>query len=139
MEGYSGTPLAKKLGIKSGFKIVLVNRPKHYKELFADFPEDIIEVLEPKKEQIDFIHVFCVTLNDLKTQMVKLKPLLKKDGLIWVSWPKGASKIETELSRDIIRDYMLSEIKLVDVKVAAIDADWSGLKFVYRKVDRKKT
>ncbi len=57
--------------------------------------------------------------------------------MIWVSWPKGTSKIETDLNREVIRNYMLSEIKLVDVKVAAIDADWSGLKFVYRLKDRK--
>lgn len=137
MEGYSGTPLAKKLGIKSGFKIVLVNEPKHYRSLFTDFPTDVLEVSEPKTESVDFIHVFCITLNDLRTQLISLKLLLKKNGLIWVSWPKGASKIKTELNRDLIRDYMLSEIGLVDVKVAAIDADWSGLKFVYRKGDRK--
>ena len=136
MEGYSGTPLAKKLGIKSGFKIMLVNQPKHYKSLFADFPENVLEVSETKLESVDFIHVFSTTLNDLKERLIKLKPLLKKDGLIWVSWPKGTSKLKTDLNRDLIRNYILSEIHLVDVKVAAIDIDWSGLKFVYRKEDR---
>lgn len=136
MEGYSGTPLAKKLGIKSGFQIHLVNQPGHYKSLLTDFPESAVEVQKPKEGTIDFIHVFCRAMHELKMELPRLKPLLKKDGLIWVSWPKGASKIPTDLNRDIIRKYILDNIKLVDVKVAAIDKDWSGLKFVYRKKDR---
>ncbi|WP_242133792.1 DUF3052 domain-containing protein [Aestuariivivens marinum] len=135
-EGYSGTPFAKKLGIKSRFKIVLVNQPKQYKSLFVDFPEDVLEVSEPKSESVDFIHIFCTALKDLKIQIVKQKPYLNKDGLIWVRWSKETSKMATDLNRDLIRDYILSEIKLVDVKVAAIDTDWSGLKFVCRKEDR---
>ena len=137
MEGYSGTPLARKLGIKEGDTILLVNQPKHYKDLFADFPEHIVASKLSKPESINFIHIFCFTKNEMQLQLQKLKPLLKKNGMIWVSWPKGASKIETDLNREIIRDYMLSKIKLVDVKVAAIDPDWSGLKFVYRTKDRK--
>ncbi|WP_242131235.1 DUF3052 domain-containing protein [Aestuariivivens marinum] len=124
------------MGIKSRFKIVLVNQPKQYKSLFADFHEDVLEVSEPKSESVDFIHIFCTALKDLKIQIVKQKPYLKKDGLIWVRWSKETSKMATDLNRDLIRDYILSEIKLVDVKVAAINADWSGLKFVCRKEDR---
>ncbi|MBC3758232.1 DUF3052 domain-containing protein [Hyunsoonleella sp. SJ7] len=136
MEGYSGTPLAKKLGIKNGFQIYVVHPPKNYYMLFHDLPENIIEAQNPKKEKVDFIHAFFKTMDDLKSELPKLKLLLKKNGLIWVSWPKGKSNIPTDLNRDIIRTYMLNEIKLVDVKVAAIDKDWSGLKFVYRKEDR---
>lgn len=136
MEGYSGTPLAKKLGIKNGFTILLVNEPKHYKSLFRDFPLDTKEVKRPRQETVDFAHVFCTTEKDLKTFLPKLKPALKKDGMVWVSWPKGASKIETTINRETVRDYVLSKIGLVDIKVAAIDANWSGLKFVYRKEDR---
>lgn len=137
MEGYSGTPLAKKLGIKNGFTILLVNEPKHYKSFFTDFPTDTKQVKRPKLETVDFIHLFCTTEKDLKIYLPKLKPALKKDGMLWVSWPKGSSKIETDINREVIRNYILSEIELVDIKVAAIDADWSGLKFVYRKEDRK--
>lgn len=137
MEGYSGTPLARKLGIKNEFKILLVEQPEYYKTLFTDFPETVYEEHDPSNQSLDFIHIFSVTLNSLKVQLPKLKPLLKKNGILWISWPKGTSKITTDLNRDIIRSYMLTEIKLVDVKVAAIDADWSGLKFMYRKEDRK--
>ena len=137
MEGYSATPLAKKLGIKDGFTLLLINAPDHYKSRFADFPLNTKEAKRPRTETVDFIHVFCTSEKDFKKYLPKVKPALKKDGMMWVSWPKGASKIETNINRETVRDYMLSEIGLVDIKVAAIDADWSGLKFVYRKVDRK--
>lgn len=137
MEGCSGTPLAKKLGIKRGFHIYLVNQPAHYKSLFEDFPEDTIELTDPEITTVDFIHVFCRTQDEMKNYLPSLKSLLKMDGLLWISWPKGTSKIVTDLNRDLIRSYVLEEIKLVDVKVAAIDKNWSGLKFVYRKADRK--
>lgn len=136
MERYSGTPLSKKLGIKTGFKIHLVNCPLHYRSLFHEFPDDIIEVQKPQEESLNFIHVFCRLEAELHYELPKLKPLLKKDGMIWVSWPKGTSRIQTNLNRESVRDYMLRNIKLVDIKVAAIDKDWSGLKFVYRKEDR---
>jgi len=133
--GYSKTPLARKLGIKQGYEIVLVNEPSHYDALFSDFPKEVTKVENPKKESIDFIHLFCTTKKELETLPTKFKPLLKKTGMLWVSWPKGSSKIKTEINREAIREYILS-IGLVDIKVAAIDADWSGLKFVYRLVDR---
>lgn len=134
--GYSRTPLAKKLGIKSGFKIMLYQAPEHYFELFTDLPEDI-EILQAiGNENVDFIHLFFTSKADLEEQILQYKKALKKDGLMWVSWPKGKSKIETDLKREPIREYLLS-IGLVDVKVAAIDEDWSGLKFVYRVKDRK--
>jgi len=136
MEGYSGTPLAKKLGIKDGFIILLINTPSHYKSLFINFPINTKEVKRPRPETVDFIHVFCTNSNDFKKYLQKSKIALKKDGIIWVSWPKGTSKIETNINREDVRDYMLSQIGLVDIKVAAIDKDWSGLKFMYRKKDR---
>jgi len=137
MEGYSGTPLAKKLGIKEGFKIYVVNPPKYYRSLFLDFPINTEEIKKPKEAAIDFIHVFYRTNTELTTQTSTLKAFLKKNGSLWISWPKGTSKIKTDINREIIREYMLSQIGLVDIKVAAIDKDWSGLKFVYRMEDRK--
>ena len=133
--GYSQTPLAKKLGIKEGYKILLYNVPKHYFELFSDFPIEVEIVKAPKKEDIDFIHLFCTSYQELQTIAIKYKESMKKNGLLWIIWPKGKSKIQSDLKRDVIREYLL-EIGLVDVKVAAIDEDWSGLKFVYRKKDR---
>lgn len=133
--GYSKTPLAKKLGIKSGYTFVTYNTPNHYFNLFEDFPEDITELSDLKKQSADFIHVFCTTLEELDLVITTYKPVLKINGLLWVSWPKGSSKIKTDLKREPIRDLVLSK-GLVDIKVAAIDNDWSGLKFVYRLKDR---
>lgn len=134
--GYSGTHLAKKLGIKSGFNILLINQPTHYPQLFSDFPEDVAIATNPSKETLDFIHLFCITRAELEPIIPSLKSFLKKNGMLWVSWPKGSSKIPTDLKRDFIREHILAQ-GLVDVKVAAIDENWSGLKFVYRLVDRK--
>lgn len=134
--GYSGTPLAKKLGIKEGFDVYLANRPDHYFDLFSDLPE-INLVIDPLKESVDFIHLFCTKTVDFEELALKMKPFLRMNGMLWVSWPKGSSEIETDLSRDPIRNFLLSN-GLVDVKVCAVDADWSGLKFVYRLKDRKK-
>lgn len=132
--GYSSTPLARKLGIKTSFKILLVNSPSHYASLFSDWPEEVEPIQNPTEETIDFIHVFCTNDIDLQ-QAANHIPYLKKTGMLWVSWPKGSSKLETTLSRDLIRNYLL-DAGLVDVKVAAIDNNWSGLKFVYRLKDR---
>jgi len=133
--GYSGTPLAKKLGIKEGFRVYFVNLPRHYFQLFKDVPE--IEVMEgPESGAADFIHVFCTELGDLEVQLGRLKPCLKKNGALWISWPKGSSMIPNNLDGNLVRRHGLLE-GLVDVKVCAIDADWSGLKFMYRLKDRK--
>ena len=131
--GYSSTPLARKLGIKPGFQIALMNEPDHYKDLLDDLPNDL--VFDPDGNELDFIHVFITQRADLEALVRKMMPKLKKAGSLWISWPKGTSKISTDLNRDLIRETVLN-IGLVDVKVAAIDTDWSGLKFMYRKKDR---
>ncbi len=131
MAGYSKTPLAKKLGIKEGFVVKLINEPIHYLSLFSDFPIEIKYAKKASEHSIDFIHLFCRTFKDLENHAPTLMNQLKKDGLLWVSWPKQSSDIKTDLKRDIIREYIL-HIGLVDVKVCAVDDDWSGLKFVYR-------
>ena len=133
--GYSKTPLAKKLGMKSGCKVLFINRPVHYFDLFEDFPSDIEVLIGGKGEELDFIHLFVTSKEEFEDRYHHVKPLLKKDGLLWVSWPKGKSKIETDLNRDFIREFILHN-GLVDVKVCSIDDDWSALKFVYRVVDR---
>ncbi|MFK7971130.1 MAG: DUF3052 domain-containing protein [Bacteroidia bacterium] len=129
------TSLTKKLGIKSGYSILLHDEPVHYFELFVDFPEDVLVLDKIAPETADFIHLFFTTKEAMVREVPRYKKALKKDGLMWVSWPKGASKMETDLKREPVRDYLLG-IGLVDVKVAAIDEDWSGLKFVYRVKDR---
>ena len=133
--GYSGTPLAKKLGLKEGFKILLYKPPTDYFGLFSDLPSHLELAHELNPKSADFIHLFCTWSKELKDVVLDYKVALKKDGLIWISWPKGGSRIDTDLNRDSIREYLLL-IGLVDIKVAVIDSDWSGLKFVYRKKDR---
>ncbi len=133
--GYSGTPLAKKLGIKSGFKYWVYKAPGHYFDLFDDLPSGLNKT-ENLESEMDFVHLFCTDKEDLKQMIPEVKGNLKKEGLTWISWPKGSSKIPTDINREVVRELGLAS-GLVDVKVAAIDEDWSGLKFVYRKKDRK--
>ncbi len=133
--GYSGTPLAKKLGIKPGNTLYVWNPPKNYLKLFTDFPEDVHFVEKIKPESLDFIHAFFDSQERMEEQAPLLKSGLRKNGMLWVSWPKGGSSIPTDLKREPIRNHFLS-IGLVDIKVAAIDEDWSGLKFMYRTKDR---
>lgn len=133
--GYSSTPLARKLGLKAGLRYLLVDEPGHYHALFADWPDDLIAAQDATPEQVDFIHLFVKEQATLPNHLKQLKPLLTKSGLLWISWPKGKSKIETDLNRELIREMGLAS-GLVDVKVCAVDQDWSGLKFVYRLKDR---
>lgn len=137
MHGYSRTPLARKLGIKERHSLLLHTAPDHYFELFSDFPEKVVIVnAAPEKETVDVIHAFCLSAQILENEILDLIPHLKKEGMLWVSWPKGTSSITTNLNREAVRDFLLNNSLLVDIKVAAIDADWSGLKFVYRKEHR---
>lgn len=133
--GYSGTPLAKKLGIKEGYSIFLHNPPIHYWKLFSDLPPNINTKRSLQEGPFDFIHIFCLSESELHEVAERHKNSLKKNGMLWVSWPKGTSSIETDLKREPVREHMLA-IGLVDIKVAAVDEDWSGLKFVYRVKDR---
>ena len=134
--GYSGTPLAKKLGIKSGFTIQVLNEPKPYLTFFNDFPKDVVILGEAvQKEKIDFIHVFATNLSQLEELILKAKPNLKKTGILWLSWPKKTSAIPSELNKFDVMKCGLDH-GLVDTKVAAIDTDWSGHKFMYRIKDR---
>lgn len=132
--GYSSTPLAKKLGIKSSFKLLLLDAPEYYFELFSDWPVNTEIIKYPKPETVDFIHVFCQCDDDLAKGANAIK-YLKKNGLLWISWVKLSSQLPSCFKENDIREYFLAA-GLVDVKVAAIDKDWSGLKFVYRLRDR---
>ena len=134
--GYSGTPLLKKLGIKSGFSLLLLDAPTHFLELVGELPEGCQFLTQATTEAADFVHLFCKSQEDLIKWSNLAKEAIKKDGMLWVSWPKGKSSISTDLKRDPIREHFLN-LGLVDVKVAAVDDDWSGLKFVYRVKDRK--
>ena len=133
MAGYSGTPLIKKLGIKSGSKVVVVNEPASYWEWLAPLPERVD--VKTHKLEVDFVHLFVTEKKIFEREFLKYKKLMKKEGMLWVSWPKKASKVVTDLDETIIRDFGLKN-GLVDVKVCAVDEIWSGLKFMVRLKDR---
>jgi hypothetical protein len=132
--GYSGTPLAKKLGIKEGSTISLFHQPGYYFELFTDFPENV-EVVN-KLLNVDLVHYFTKDKEQLETDISTLKNQIKSNGMIWISWPKKSSKVKTDITEDLVRSIALKN-GLVDVKVCAVDETWSGLKLVIPVKDRK--
>ena len=126
--GYSGTPLAKKLGIKEGSRIRIFNQPANYFELFTEIPENI-SILTDKKTRKNLIHYFTKQAKDLHKDLASLRNEIEPDGAIWISWPKKTSKVATDITEDFIRNLALSN-GLVDIKVCAVDEIWSGLKLV---------
>jgi hypothetical protein len=135
MAGYSSTPLAKKLGIKSNFKIRLINAPEYYFNLFTDLP-NTVEVVNDKKIKKNFIHLFVTNLSELEKHIHTIKNEIEQDGIIWISWYKKSAKISTDITEDKIRETALVN-GLVDIKVCAVDEVWSGLKLVIPLKDRK--
>lgn len=135
MAGYSGTPLAKKLGLKPGAKIYVIGAPKDYDALLGPLPENLSIVAKPPKDGADIVHLFAPSKAAFKGALPKARQAMKTEGAIWVSWYKKAAKIPTDLSEDIIRDEAL-RTDLVDVKVCAVSDVWSGLKLVVRKALR---
>ena len=133
--GYSGTPLVKKLGIKPSARLAILNAPEHYLGLLGDLPADVTWDAELAREDYDFAQAFFVWRADYEAAFDGLKSAIKKDGMLWISWYKKAARMPTDITEDIVREVALAG-GLVDVKVAAIDSQWSGLKLVYRKEDR---
>lgn len=126
--GYSGTPLAKKLGIKPGHKVRLVNVPAHYFDLFADWPENVT-VLKDQVTKKNLVHYFTKNAKDLADDIASLQSEIEANGIIWISWPKKSSKVPTDITEDTVRALALIN-GLVDIKVCAVDEVWSGLKLV---------
>jgi hypothetical protein len=135
MAGYSGTPLARKLGIKEGARVLVVNGPKGYRDLVAPLPEGVTFLARAGRD-MEVVHVFATARADLARRLKALLPGLRQDGMIWVSWPKKASKVPTDVTENTVREVALP-LGLVDVKVCAVDEVWSGLKLVVRKELRK--
>ena len=133
MPAYSSTELVKKLGIKSGFSIIVFNDPENYWDWLYPLPEKI--AVKTKGKEFDFIHWFVKENKVFEKEFQKKKLMLKKDGMLWMSWPKKASKVATDLDENIIRNFALKN-GLVDVKVCSVNEIWSGLKLVYRLIDR---
>ena len=131
----SGTPLAKKLGIKPYLKLLTLNAPKEYETWLGDLP-DGVKLLTKVSKPIEAAHIFTTESAFLNATLAKLRNELKQDGFIWVSWPKKASKVPTDITEDTIREIALP-LGFVDIKVCAVSEVWSGLKLVIRVLERK--
>ena len=129
--GYSGTPLAKKLGIGTGHRVWLAQAPANYKTLVNPLPDGVTFVTKPSNTT-DVAHVFASKRRDLEKTLRSLRSTLKPDAAVWVSWPKKSSKMPTDITEDVIREVTLP-MGFVDIKVCAVDDTWSGLKLVVRK------
>jgi hypothetical protein len=148
--GYSGTPLPKKLGIAAGRRVLLVAAPDGF--VLEPLPEGVELVREAGGAAgggsgagtdacaggpYDVVLAFCPDLATLVGCFADLAGRITTAGALWISWPKKSSGVATDLTGNVVRDFGL-EVGLVDVKVAAVDATWSGLKFVYRLADRPR-
>ena len=132
--GYSRKPLAAKLGIQEGYRVSFAGAPAHYRTLLGRLPAGV-KVVGGRGTRLDFLHLFVQNEPQLMSAIAGAKGRIKVAGMLWISWPKQTSPIRTDLNETTVREIGLSN-GLVDVKVAAIDDDWSGLKFVYRLKDR---
>jgi len=132
--GYSGTPLLKKLGIKPGQAALLLNVPGHLTEINAFDAFSLVRksLRNPRRRHFDYIHLFAKDRSKLAAMLPQITEALKADGMVWFSWPKKSSGINTDISGNVLRSEILPT-GLVDVKVCAVDKTWSGLKFMFRK------
>jgi hypothetical protein len=133
MPGYSGTPLPKKLGIKSGFRVRLANAPA---EVRAELRDALAECEIKAGDLLDFAMLFTKSRAELAKEFSRMAKLLAPAGMLWVSWPKKSSGVTTDLNENAVREIGL-RAGLVDVKVCAVTEVWSGLKFVRRMKDRQ--
>ncbi len=131
--GYSGTPLAKKLSLKPGQRAWFDAMPD---SVLAEIGDSGVDLLATPEAPIDAAHIFVTERADMEAKLSMLRPLLSPAGFIWVSWPKKASKVPTDITEDTIRAVILPASDLVDVKVCAVDQIWSGLKLMIRKERR---
>lgn len=131
MAGYSGTPLPKKLGIKAGGKVHLLEPPAGYRKLLTPLP-DAVEFVPACSATTDMIHVFSTRRAELSKALRAIRKKMRADAVVWVSWPKKTARVATDMTEDAVREVALP-LGLVDVKVCAIDDVWSALKLVVRK------
>jgi hypothetical protein len=132
--GYSGTPLAKKLGVKDGQKTWRSKMPASVAEGIAEFGV-APELVKAPRAGLEMAHVFVTRRAELVRELVRLREVLAADGVIWVSWPKKSAGVPTDVTDNAVRDVCLP-LGLVDIKVCAVDAVWSGLKLVIRESER---
>ena len=132
--GYSKRSLVEKLGIKPNSAIAILNAPAGFDSTLGPLPDGVV-IRSKISQPLQFIHAFFLKSTKLDLQFPKLKKALAQSGALWISWPKRAAKIETDLTDNVVREIGLRH-GLVDIKVCAVDEVWSGLKFVYRIEDR---
>jgi hypothetical protein len=135
--GYSGTPLADKLGLKRGMRCWFHNMPESVRAVIDPDGAEI-EEQSAASDGLQCAHLFVTERTKLERELAALRPLMAQNGFIWISWPKKAAKVETDVTEDVIRDVALPT-GLVDTKVCAVDETWSGLKLVIRKDNRGPT
>lgn len=131
MAGYSGTPLLRKLGIKPDDLVLLRNAPDEYEKWLGPLPAGA-KLLSSSRAKVRMVHLFTRSRKQLASQLPALLKRIESDGAIWVSWPKRASKVETDVTEDVVRALALP-LGLVDIKVCAVSEVWSALKLVIRK------
>ncbi|MEY2564492.1 MAG: hypothetical protein QOH88_2685 [Verrucomicrobiota bacterium] len=134
MAGYSGTPLAQKLGIKPEQKVVTIGAPAGYRKLLAPLPKAVSFATEVAAAA-PFVHLFVTKRQSLEKELKRLRKLIADTGILWVSWPKKSSGVTTDITEDVIREVCLP-LGFVDVKVCAVDETWSGLKLMVRRENR---
>jgi len=127
--GYSGTPLPKKLGLKDGQAVAFLGLPAELDDLRSAVLFEREQDAAAAGDDLDFVHYFTKVRAEFETDLPRLRSAIRPDGMIWVSWPKKASKVPTDMTEDVIRDVALP-IDLVDVKVCAVTDVWSGLKLM---------
>jgi hypothetical protein len=134
--GYSGSPLPRKLGIKPEARLALVDAPAGFDETLGELPPGVVVRRRAAGARFDVIVAFCGQRARLEAGLPRWREALDQAGGLWIAWPKRTSGIETDLGDGVVRELGLAT-GLVDNKVCAIDATWSGLRFVYRVADRR--
>lgn len=134
MPGYSGTPLAKKLGFTKPMDVLLVAGPAEYREWLGDLP-DGVRLVTRASGAVGAAHLFVTRRAELAKQLQRFRTQLDPAGFLWVSWPKKASRVETDVTEDVVRQLALP-LGFVDIKVCAVSDVWSGLKLVIRRSER---
>ena len=132
--GYSGTPLPRKLGIREGSRLLLVDAPADFAATLGDLPPGV-ELVEAGAGAVDVAILFALGAATVRARFADLAASLEPAGGLWIAWPKRSSGVATELDENVVREIGLAD-GLVDNKVCAIDATWSGLRFVWRLRDR---
>lgn len=135
--GYSGTPLAKKLGLGAGSQVVLIGEPDDFLERLEPLPQGV-SFCGRVDPATDLVHMFVHRARDLGQRLADLRHAIRDDASVWVSWPKKASRVATDITENTIRELALP-LGFVDIKVCAVDEVWSGLKLVIRKELRHAT